>query len=270
MTMTMAKPAIAILFALAACGAGRPAKAQGRPDQGFHPLVGVAGLNRPEFRGSDDHEVQPLPFIAFRYGVGDTTLSMDGTALELDLVGGDRFRFGPVIGYRWGRDDDIENQVVSRLATIDATIEGGVAAGMAWSIGGGQVGAGVKLLTDLGDAHGGLTVTADAAWTARATDRLSYSVGANVVWADENYMNTYFGVDGAGAAASGLAAYRPDSGIESVGVSANLRYRLSDRWGMAVFAAYDRLVDQAADTPIVTQEGSENQTQIGFAVYRAF
>ena len=270
MTMTMAKPAIAILFGLAACGAGRSAQAQERPDQGFHPLIGAAVLHRPEFRGSDDYEVQPLPFIAFSYGLGGATLSMDGTELELDLAASDRFKIGPIAGYRGGRDDDIENQVVSRLATIDGAVEGGVFAGMTWSLGAGRIDAGVKLLADLGDAHGGYTVTAETAWTVQATDRIRYSVGANVVWADKNYMETYFGVDSVGAAASGLAAYRPDAGLESVGVSANLRYRLSDRWGMAVFAAYDRLVDQAADTPIVTQEGSENQAQIGFAVYRAF
>ncbi|KFC62013.1 putative MltA-interacting MipA family protein [Devosia sp. LC5] len=268
--MTKTQLAVANFAGLAAFAAGAPAVAQRQPDEAFHPLIGVAGVHRPEFRGSDDYEVQPLPFVGFQYRRGDMTLSMEGTELELDLIGSDRFKAGPIVGYRWGRDDDIENDVVRLLPTIDDTVEGGVFAEMTWVVGQGRVGAGVKVLADLGDAYGGYNVTADVSWSARATDRLSYGVGANVVWADRNYMETYFGVDDLGAAASGLAAYRPDAGIESVGLSANIRYRLSGRWGVAMFASYDRLLDQAADTPIVTEEGSENQARMGFAVYRAF
>ncbi|QDH73480.1 MipA/OmpV family protein [Brevundimonas sp. M20] len=244
--------------------------AQDGEDDGFHPLVGVAGLYRPQFRGSDDYEFQPLPFIGFQYELGGRTLSMEGLDLKLDLLSGDRFQAGPILGWRSGRDDDIDNAVVRLLPSIDGTVEGGVFANIGWNVGSGRIGAGAKVLADLGGVDGGYTVTADLSWAAPVSDRLSYSVGANIVWADEDYMQTYYGVTAVGAAASGLAAYRADSGVESVGLSASARYQLNARWGIALLASYDRLLDQAADTPIVTQEGSENQARVGFAVYRAF
>ncbi|AQR63056.1 hypothetical protein BZG35_16365 [Brevundimonas sp. LM2] len=241
-----------------------------RPEQGFHPILGVAGLYRPEFRGSDDYEFQPRPFVGFRYGLGGTTLSMQGADFELDLVPNGRFEAGPVIGYRSGRDDDISNEIVRLLPTIDGALEGGAFAKMNWEVGGGTIAAGVKFMADLGDAHEGYSVGLDTSYSAPITERLSYSVGANIVWADDSYMQTYFGVDAAGAVASGLTPFQAEAGLESAGLSANLRYQLNERWGMALFASYDRLLGDAADTPIVTEQGSENQMQVGFAIFRAF
>lgn len=268
--MTPTRASLGLVALVGAQFAAQTAAAQDRPEQGFHPLVGAAGVYRPEYRGAEDYEFQPLPFIGFRYGRGGVSLSMDGSDLKLDLAGSDRFDAGPVLGYRAGRDDDISNAVIHLLPTIDDAVEGGAFAAVNWQVGGGRLTTGVEVLADLGDAHGGYTVALETAWSARVSDRVSYGLGANVVWADESYMQAYFGVDGAGSAASGLAAFQPEAGVESVGLSANLRYRLTEDWGVAIFASYDRLLDEAADTPIVAQEGSENQAMVGFAVYRAF
>lgn len=239
-------------------------------DRSFRPLLGVAGMYRPEFRGSADYEFQPLPFVGFQYERWGRTLSMEGTDLKLNLLGDGQFAAGPVLGWRSGRDDDVDNDVVRLLPSIDGTVEGGAFASFSWDVGPGRIGAGANILADLGGVDGGFTVTGDVSWAAPISERLSYSIGANIVWADEEYMQTYYGVTAAGATASGLAAYQADSGGESVGLSASARYQLNDRWGVALLASYDRLLDQAADTPIVTQEGSENQARVGFAVYRAF
>lgn len=268
--MSQFKASLLIAAIAGASLTAHTAVAQDQPAQGFRPLLGVAGVYRPEFRGSEDYEFQPLPFVGFRYGRGGTTVSMDGSDVKLDLLGSDRFEAGPVIGYRSGRDDDIDNTVVRLLPQIDGAVEGGVFAAMTREVGAGRVGAGVKVLADLSDTYGGYTVGLETSWSAPVSARFSYSVGANIVWADESYMDTYFGVDNVGAAASGLDAFQPEAGLESAGVSASLRYQLTDQWGMALIASYDRLLGDAADTPIVTEQGSENQAQVGFAVYRAF
>lgn len=251
-------------------GLSSPAFAQDGEGGGVRPLLGVAGIYRPDFRGSADYEFQPLPFVGFEYERWGRTLSVEGTDLKLNLLGDGRFEAGPVLGWRSGRDDDIDNDVVRLLPSIDGTVEGGAFAGVRWDVGPGRIGAGAKVLADLGGVDGGFTVTGDVSWAAPISERLSYSIGANIVWADEEYMQTYYGVTAAGATASGLAPYQPDSGVESIGLSVSARYQLNNRWGVALLASYDRLMDQAADTPIVTQEGSENQARVGFAVFRAF
>ena len=270
MFLPLSRRPAATAASLLLLGLASPGLAQDGDSGGLRPLLGVAGMYRPEFRGSNDYEFQPLPFVGFQYERWGRTLSVEGTDLKLDLLGAGRFQAGPILGWRSGRDDDIQNAVVRLLPSIDSALEGGAFASASWDVGQGRIGAGTKVLADLGGVDGGYTVSADVSWSAPVNERLSYSVGANIVWADEEYMQTYYGVTGAGAAASGLAAYQADSGIESVGLSASARYQLNDRWGVALLASYDRLLDQAADTPIVTQEGSENQARVGFALYRAF
>ena len=80
-------------------------------------------------------------------------------------------------------------------------------------------------------------------------------------------MRTYFGISAVEAAASGLPAYDIDGGLMSVGMELSARYDLSDNWGVEGVAAYDRLVDDARDSPIVGI-GSPDQYEIRLGVTR--
>jgi outer membrane scaffolding protein for murein synthesis (MipA/OmpV family) len=94
--------------------------------------------------------------------------------------------------------------------------------------------------------------------------------GVSTIWADKNYTQTYFGVTPTGAAASGLPVYTAKSGLENIELSSGLFYRASERWSMIGFFNYQRLLDSAADSPIVRQVGSANQFRLGFAILRTF
>jgi MipA family protein len=52
--------------------------------------------------------------------------------LSLNLLNSSNFRFGPVLNYHFGRDDDIEDDVVERMREIDDTVEAGVFGDMVW------------------------------------------------------------------------------------------------------------------------------------------
>ena len=68
-----------------------------------------------------------------------------------------------------------------------------------------------------------------------------------------------YGVTGMIAARSGLSTYDPDGGIKDVGVSVNAIYQWNEHWGVTGMVGLTQLVGDAADSPIVDDEGSATQ-----------
>jgi len=100
-------------------------------------------------------------------------------------------------------------------------------------------------------------------WTTIGTLNATYASGA--------FQRTFFGVDAAGAAASGLPQFDAEGGIRDVGATAVVTYRFTEKWGVNSVASYSRLIGDAADSPVVTQEGSPDQLFFGLNVsYRFF
>ena len=84
------------------------------------------------------------------------------------------------------------------------------------------------------------------------------ALGPRLFFASEDYLQTYLGVTPAQAAASGLPVFDPDGGIRGVGLEADFKYRISQRWSVVGEVGYERLVLDAAESPIA-ELGSENQ-----------
>jgi outer membrane protein len=268
--MTVPHIRLTALLALATASLAHPVLAQSSDQNEGHIIIGGGAAYRPEYKGSNDYEVQPFPYLNLRYPLGGMAVTLEGADLKLDVLGNDRIAFGPIISYQQGRDDDISNPVVRRLPTIDGAVEGGAFFEMQWPVGPGEFKAGVKALADLSGVNEGYSVGLNAGYRAPITSRLSLGVGAGMTWADEKYMGTYYGVDAPGAIASGLPGYTPEAGLEKVGVNVSLTYRMTERWGVALFGGYDRLLDGAADSPIVTLEGSPDQYTGGLALFYKF
>jgi outer membrane protein len=53
-------------------------------------------------------------------------------------------------------------------------------------------------------------------------------------------------------------------------VTGTLSYRFTEAWSLTGLAAYSRLFSQAADSPIVDDEGNENQFLAGLLVNYSF
>ena len=93
---------------------------------------------------------------------------------------------------------------------------------------------------------------------ANPTEDLQLMVGPRASWGSADYMKTYFGVSAKEAAVPGsiLEEYDADPGFNRLGVAATASYGITDTTTFHVRAGWDRLVGDAADSPIV-KEGSE-------------
>lgn len=99
------------------------------------------------------------------------------------------------------------------------------------------------------------------------TDRLTLTAGPRVFFGSDSYSQTYFGVTAAESAASGLAAYTASGGALSAGIELGATYAINDDWGIEGAVVYDRLLNDAADSPIVLQ-GSADQWSLRLGVTR--
>jgi 2-polyprenyl-6-methoxyphenol hydroxylase-like FAD-dependent oxidoreductase len=92
------------------------------------------------------------------------------------------------------------------------------------------------------------------------------TAGPSVTFANQRYMQTFFGIDANQAARSGYAEYILKGGVPLAGVSVGVEYELTSHWSLGARAALERLQGDAAKSPIVE---SKNQNVYGlFTLYR--
>lgn len=226
--------------------------------------VGALGGLRPDYQGSDDYTGFGAPLVDLRYRDLFFLSTRDGIGLSVFRGGG--FAAGPLLRYRFGRDQD-DNDALRGLGDIGGTVEGG--AFLRWQDGGWVVN--VNAAQGLnGGGHRGFSAYASVGYGGRLADRWSYSVGPNITWADSQFLQTWFGVTPDQAVRSGYRPYSPGSGVKDVGLSGTLTWRFADRAAAVALVEVSRLLDGAADSPIVDQRGSATQAFLGLGLSYRF
>lgn len=262
---------------LAILGTGNSAWAQDRAEQqGWGLTLGAGALHSPIYEGDDASRLSLLPSIQLQYGERFSASVENGARYR--LVDAPNFRAGPIARLKFSRDDDGDGtfavagdgtEDLRGLGDVNASIEVG-----------GFVDYEIGPLTLSAEgrqaATGHESFVADFAvqWRGRGNafgPPMFWSFGPRMRVVGDEYVETYFGVNAAQAAASGLPQYVGRGGVHSYGVGASVVTPLSERLAVIAFAGYDRLTGDAADSPLVTQRGSEHQTSVGvFLSYKIF
>jgi outer membrane protein len=257
--MTAALGALAALVVIAP-----PARAQDEStDRTIRVRPGIGAQVRPEYPGSDKSEV--LPYIKFSIARGTKPFAFsapdDGFGIGLLSMG--PFRAGPAVTIQGERKD---SDVGLPLGRVKRTFEvGGFAEIMLLD----QFRVRADLRKGLG-GHEGLigSLGADQIW--RDGDRYVVSVGPRLLFSDKRYQRAYFGVTPEAALATGLPAYRPGGGLHAIAAAAGLDYSLGGPLGLFGYARAERLVSDAAKSPVVEDLGSRNQLSAGLGLNYTF
>lgn len=234
--------------------AAGPAAAQGFEAK-FTALGGVK--LSPAYIGSDNYELKPTASFQLDY------LRLPGGyqigSPERDYVGGLRPRFS----FRYLGDRNAEDDPqLAGVEDIQTSVE--IGAGVGYEARDFRVFADVRNGV-IGHNDWVGEVGADA--IARPSEALTLSAGPRFNFGGPDFVDSYFGVTPAEAARSGLPAYDPSSGLVSVGMELSARYEVTERWGVEGIAAYERLVDDAGDSPIVDL-GSPDQYELRLGLTR--
>ena len=225
--------------------------------------VTVGGQINPRYPGSDDYRLSP--FFNLDRATGDEEFGFEASdeSTGLMLVDIGTLQLGPAINFQGSRRRRDTNGLLPR---VGFTIEAGAAAQYAIS-------PSFRLRGEARQGIGGhkaLIGSVSADYIVRDADEWVFSVGPRLTLASGKYQRAYFGVGTADAQTSGLTAYRPDGGASMVGASAALLKRISGPFGVYGFARYDRLMGDAADSPVVRAFGSRNQLSGGLALSYTF
>uniref|UniRef100_UPI001A97924E MipA/OmpV family protein n=1 Tax=Arenibaculum pallidiluteum TaxID=2812559 RepID=UPI001A97924E len=251
------------LLAAALCAAAAvqmvagSAAAQGRPSGDWSLTLGGGALFTPDYEGSDENEVVPVPIVdlSWRDRIRVTTLGGPGIFATPLISEGLRLDLG--IRYDFGRDEG-DNDALRGLGDLDV---GAVAvARLGYELG--PVDLGLELARDVTGDREGLAATVEAEYELALLDeRARLSVTPHVTWADDEYMGNTFGITAAQAARSArrYTRYDAEAGLKDAGLAVGLGYDLTDSIHVMGRIDYTRLLGDAADSPLVDREGSADQ-----------
>jgi outer membrane protein len=225
--------------------------------------VGLGAQLRPEFIGADDSDVAPLFHINIAHGTKEFSFGAPDDSPSIALVSSDGFSFGPA-GNIEGRRRN--SDVGAPVGSVSRTFEAGA---FAQYLVHDSFRVRAELLKGI-NGHEGLvgSIGADKIW--RDGDRYVVSIGPRVLFSDARYQRAYFGVTPAASLATGLRAYRPGGGVHGVAVASGVSYALNSRWGLFGYGRYERLVGDAAKSPLIREFGSRNQLSGGVGLNYTF
>jgi outer membrane protein len=241
--------------------AGNAAAAQDGGD--IRVRVGLGAQLDPQFIGADDTRVAPLFHINTARGTNQFKFSAPDDSFGIGVLSKDGFSFGPAGDIQAPRR---QSDVGAPVGNVPRTFEAGA---FAQYMAGDSIRVRADILKGINGHHGLVgSIGADKVW--RDGDRYVFSIGPRVLFSDARYQRAYFGVTPAASSASGLPTYRPHGGLYGVALTSGLSYQLSGPWGLFGFARYERLVGDAAKSPIVREFGSRNQLSGGIGLNYTF
>lgn len=221
--------------------------------------AGVASM--PQYSGATASHPRLRLWADAEYRTRDLgTIALDSGSLTIDpelrwnVVDRPDAGFGPLLGYRFGRDDKDPGLTSgtdgsSRLqglpevaSAVDAGVQGHVLV------------FGVPVFAQLRTALSGSqgTLLNVGLYLPLPTDgALAFTVLPTVTWADARQMRALYGVSPEAAAASGFAAYSPGAGWENAALELAAEWSVSKSAHLIASFAWERLLGGAAASPIV-------------------
>ncbi len=292
--MKIAKTFAAACTLAAACAA-QPLYAQAQeadsaktdaPDLGVFAgdwlTLGVGAGYAPSYDGSDDYVLFPAPIA--QGSVGGFDFGARGPGLYVDLIADGnsasdvKFLLGPLVRVRLDRNSKIKDPVVGLLGKEDVAIEVGATAGVSFS----KVLHAYDTLTistdvqwDVAKAHRGRLISPSISYSTPLSPAIFTNLSLSATHVDGNYADTYFSIDAAGSAASGLPVFQADGGWKSYGASLLGGYDLSGDardggWGMFGLVSYSRLTGDAKRSPVTSIRGDADQWFLAAGVSYTF
>jgi outer membrane protein len=213
----------------------------------------------PDYEGSDYYEPVPL----WNLSIGNlyhpkTYVQVLGPRLRSNFIPDDHWRLG-VAGQFIKKRDDVHNDRVDDLESVDASVMLGIVGGYDFLAEPQQdLVLEVEARQDVANDNG-LLATIRGVYAGRLTPSWGVVGFVGSTWADDDYMSSYFGIDAADAAASGLDEFNADEGFKDVNFGGALSYRFLERWSVAALGTYAHLLGDAEDSPVVDDVGDANQ-----------
>ena len=244
---------------------GQPVSAQVSPPPADGWLVTLKGSLEagPRWLGADTYRMYPFPGISIRRAGTTAGFSAPDDGIGIALFDNQMFRIGPVARLQFERKARGE---LAGLRHIDWAIEPGIFAEFwpaQWFRTRIEVRRGFN-------GHRGIVADLAADWVQQA-GAFTTAIGPRIGFGNSRFTNTYFGVTPLEALANGsVTPYRASGGVHYAGLAGSIAYRWTPALSTTVYGSYQRLVGDAARSPIVRNLGSRDQFTVGLSVSYTF
>lgn len=191
--------------------------------------VGFAPVYAPVWQGSREMALSIFPDLRVNYR--DSLFFSVPDGLGWNAVNRDGWKIGPLLKFRFGRDEEsggspllITGGSDALLGMGDIGFAGEPGAFVQYSFAGRKARVRAELRHGIG-GHAGLVADTSIGWsdsvgTPGGSGFWLYSAALRATFAGQDYTNTYFGVTDEQAAATGLQPFRTGDGLVSTGVNA--------------------------------------------------
>lgn len=214
--------------------------------------LGVGMGIMPKYEGAKKYKAQAYPLFSYEKDHFFLGPKVEKPSAGLQAHLADNWKVGVFGSY-----------VDSRKSRKDGHLQGmndishHAAAGVFSSIYAGDFAFDVTYYHALKEGYGG-GVEVGGSYSLIKTEQSSFRVGGNLSWADDDAMNTYFGVTQSESLASGgrLATHNASSGLKSMAVYGAYHHQFSPSWSFNSSLGVKRLAGDAADSPITQRKSS--------------
>jgi outer membrane protein len=225
-------------------------------------IIGLSVGMVPDYEGSDDYTAGIAPAAFYKFEGSERWIQLLGPEVTLNLLNSPTWSFGPLVNYRFGRDDDVDSDFVSKMEEIDDTVEAG--AFLRWrhidpNNQRNRESVRVYAQADMGDEHEGWLAGVNATMFRQVSKAVDLMGGVGYTYASDDYMDTYFGVNADNVGTSGISFYEADGGSKDVRLTVGAIVHFSTAWHMGAGVQYRKLMGDASDSPITDKYGDDNQ-----------
>ena len=241
------------------------AASQGDPDAGpgLHAVVGAGVDTVPKFPGSAHNRTQAIPALNLSYGRFSLGPGEGGPALKFTAVDAAGLKAGVELtrsfrDLRRATDDPF----LRGLGDVKAAARAGVFANYEYE----WLSVYSNVLWDINGTRQGTLATLGATAEYHPTPAWRLTAGPKLVFGNNEYERTVYGVDALQSLNSGRAQYVPKGGLTEAGLDLGAMYLVTAHWSVGAAIGLTRLEGDSGKSPIVERKNQHDA--VAFLAYR--
>ena len=249
-----------MLFIFAAGSAAEPYQKQEQrygQESDWSVLLGALVMRKPEYEGAEDYEFRGFPVVDITWR--EKYFFNPRKGLGAYVWSRDDMKVGLSIGYTFGRDDD-DSSDLDGLGDID----GGVTGNILFTRNIDDFSLDARFEQQFAGEDTGFQIHVGLGYIIRYGKKMLFKPSVKTSYASSGYAEKYFSISPGQSSRSGLPLYDADPGFKSAGLTILSIYSLNRHWGVQALAAYDRLLGDTADSPVV-KDGNQYRAGLGIS-----
>lgn len=240
------------------------ADAQTDGESDFPNLIGVGVGLTPDYPGASSRSLVAAPMFNYEFKDSGRSITVAGPLVSFNVIDDQSFNAGPMLRYKPGRSD-VDDPMIAQLHDVDASVDAGAFISYGWI---GQPSIPWRLRVWAGafkslGSEGGNSASLNGHFMMPLSRRALLAVGGSLNYLSSDAMDMDYGVTDADSLRSGLSAFRPGGGNSSQDLWLGGTFLVNESWAVGAGVYWQHLTGNAADSPIVTERGRQDQVSFG-------